>query len=301
MDFGALPPEINSARMYSGPRAGSMLDAADAWDGLADELYSTAASYQATITTLTDEDWRGRSADSMAAAVAPYIRWLTNTAAQAEEVASQARAAASAFETALAATVPPPMIEANRAQPASLIADNSVGQNTPAITAVEADYGEMWARNASAMYRYAAASAVAATLTPLAPPTLGDNRVDPGVVDAVADSAASAQDALVQAMSTVPQALRSLAQPMQSASATSAMARLLRLNPFSAPASTFAASISSSMSMSSSGTSAAMPAKTPGWPQRAVSSAAGRGVLVGRLSVPRSWGDAAFGSLRSIA
>lgn len=25
MDFGALPPEVNSARMYSGPGAGSML------------------------------------------------------------------------------------------------------------------------------------------------------------------------------------------------------------------------------------------------------------------------------------
>ncbi|HXA90737.1 MAG TPA: PPE domain-containing protein [Mycobacterium sp.] len=56
MGFGALPPEINSARMYSGPRAGSMLDAADAWDRLADELYSTAISYWAIITTLTDED-----------------------------------------------------------------------------------------------------------------------------------------------------------------------------------------------------------------------------------------------------
>jgi PPE-repeat protein len=56
MGFGAFPPEINSARMYSGPRAGSMLDAADAWDRLADELYSTAISYWAIITTLTDED-----------------------------------------------------------------------------------------------------------------------------------------------------------------------------------------------------------------------------------------------------
>jgi len=39
------------------------------------------------------------------------------------------------------------MIEANRAQLTSLIADNAVGQNTPAITAVEADYAEMWARH----------------------------------------------------------------------------------------------------------------------------------------------------------
>jgi PPE-repeat protein len=294
MDFGAFPPEINSARMYSGPHAGSMLDAANAWDRLADDLYSTAASYQAIITTLTDEDWRGSAADSMAAAVAPYISWLTDTAAQAEEVASQARAAASAFETAFAATVPPPVIEANRAQLASLIADNAVGQNTPAITAVEADYAEMWARNTSAMYRYADASAAATTLTPFAAPTLGEN---PGLVDTGSDAAANAQDALVQAMSAAPQALRSLAQPMQSASTTSAMARLLRTSPFAASVSTFAAAIGSSMSMTSSGTSAAMPTKAP----TAVSSAVGRGVSVGRLSVPGSWGDAAFGSLRSIA
>ena len=43
MDFGAFPPEINSARMYAGPGAGSMLAAAAAWDGLAADLHSTAA------------------------------------------------------------------------------------------------------------------------------------------------------------------------------------------------------------------------------------------------------------------
>jgi PPE family len=34
MDYGALPPEINSGRMYSGPGCGSMLAAATTWDAV---------------------------------------------------------------------------------------------------------------------------------------------------------------------------------------------------------------------------------------------------------------------------
>ncbi len=45
MDFAFLPPEVNSGRMYTGPGAGPMLAAAAAWDDLAAELSSTAASY----------------------------------------------------------------------------------------------------------------------------------------------------------------------------------------------------------------------------------------------------------------
>ncbi|MCV7394002.1 PPE domain-containing protein, partial [Mycobacterium paraseoulense] len=37
-DFGALPPEINSGRMYAGPGSGPMMVAAAAWDVLAAEL-----------------------------------------------------------------------------------------------------------------------------------------------------------------------------------------------------------------------------------------------------------------------
>ncbi len=35
MDFGALPPEINSGLMYSGPGSEPMLAASAAWDELA--------------------------------------------------------------------------------------------------------------------------------------------------------------------------------------------------------------------------------------------------------------------------
>ncbi|EID16323.1 PPE family protein [Mycobacterium xenopi RIVM700367] len=70
MDFGALPPEINSGRMYAGPGSGPMLAAAAAWDGLATALHTTAASYQAVVSELTTASWRGPASVSMAAAAA---------------------------------------------------------------------------------------------------------------------------------------------------------------------------------------------------------------------------------------
>ncbi|BCO35975.1 PPE family protein [Mycobacterium heckeshornense] len=170
LDFGLLPPEINSGRMYAGPGSGPMLAAAAAWDALASELYATASSYGSTIATLTS-GWTGPSSASMAAAAAPYVSWISATAAQAEQTATQAKAAVAAYEAAFAMTVPPPVIAANRALLMMLIATNFFGQNTPAIMATEAHYMEMWAQDAAAMYGYAGASQAASTLTPFVPPT----------------------------------------------------------------------------------------------------------------------------------
>jgi PPE-repeat protein len=170
MDFGALPPEVNSGRMYVGPGPATLLAASAGWDGLAAEMHSAASGYQSVIAGLTDESWTGPSSMSMVAAVTPYLGWLTATAAQCEEAASQATAAASAYETAFAMTVPPPMVAANRVQLATLIATNLFGQNTPAIMATEAEYSEMWAQDATAMYNYAATSASASAFSSFTSP-----------------------------------------------------------------------------------------------------------------------------------
>ncbi|GFG99489.1 hypothetical protein MTIM_53680 [Mycobacterium timonense] len=154
MDYGALPPEVNSGRMYVGAGSGPMLAAAAAWDGVAIDLYSAAASYSSLIAELTGV-WRGPASATMASASAPYTAWLTATAAQAEQTAVQAKAAVGAYEAAFAMTVPPPVIAANRAQLMTLIATNFFGQNLPAIAATEAQYAEMWAQDAAAMYGYA--------------------------------------------------------------------------------------------------------------------------------------------------
>lgn len=73
MDFGALPPEINSGRMYLGPGPASLLAAAAGWESLATELTDGAGGYQAVIASLTDASWLGPASMEMAAAVMPYI------------------------------------------------------------------------------------------------------------------------------------------------------------------------------------------------------------------------------------
>jgi PPE-repeat protein len=175
LDFGALPPEINSGRIYSGPGSAPLLAAATAWDALASELQSTAASYASTITELTSSGWQGPSSVAAADAAAPYTAWLSSTAAQAEQTASQAQAAAGAYEAAFAASIPPPVIAANRATLAVLVATNLLGQNTPAIAANEATYAEFWAQDAVAMYSYAGAATAASQLTSFGAPPATTN------------------------------------------------------------------------------------------------------------------------------
>ncbi len=162
-DFAARPPEIISGQIHAGPGAGSLLEAATAWDLLAAELNSSAAAYGSVIAGLAGEAWLGPSSVSMAAAVAPYLIWLSTTAGQAAQAAAEARAAAAAYEAVLAATVPPAMIAANRSQLMSLMATNFVGQNSAAIAATEAQYGQMWAQDVVAMIGYANASTATGT------------------------------------------------------------------------------------------------------------------------------------------
>ena len=211
VDFGALPPEINSGRMYAGAGSGSLVAAAASWEGLASELGSAAASYRAVVSDLTSGAWVGPSSLSMGAAAAPYVAWMSTTAAAAEQTASRLTSAIAAYEAAFTATVPPPIIAANRSLLAALVATNIVGQNTPAIAATEAHYAEMWAQDAAAMYGYAGASAAATTVTPFNPPPPTTNPAGAGTqAAAVTHAAASPAGAAQNVLSGVPNALQSL-------------------------------------------------------------------------------------------
>jgi PPE-repeat protein len=163
--FTFFPPEINSALMFAGAGSGPLFMAASAWDSLASDLAGAASSFQNVVTGLTDGPWAGPASMSMAAAATPYVGWLSAAAGQAETAALQARTAASAFESALTATVPTPAVTANRVQLMALIATNILGQNTPAIFMTEFEYMEMWAQDVAAMVGYhGGAMGVAAAL-----------------------------------------------------------------------------------------------------------------------------------------
>lgn len=214
LDYGAFPPEFNSARIYSGPGSGSLVSAASAWSALAAELNSAALSYEKVVTALSSEEWLGAASATMAQAVQPYIAWMTSAAAQAEEAATQARAAAAAYEAALSASVPPPLVASNRMQVSQLQATNVLGQNTPLIAQLEAQYGEYWAQDAGAMYGYAGQSSAATKQTPFqkAPEITnasGQATQSAAVTKATTDSTAT----------NTSKVLQSMAQPASNATA----------------------------------------------------------------------------------
>ncbi|MEO6793064.1 MAG: PPE domain-containing protein [Mycobacterium sp.] len=210
MDFGLLPPEVNSARIYTGPGSGPLIATASAWDGLAAELGSTAAAYESVVAELAAE-WTGPSSAVMAASATHYVTWLQGTAVHAEQTAGQARSAAAAYESAYATTIPPPAIAANRSQLASLVSGNVLGQNTPAIAATEAAYGAMWAQDVIAMYGYAAAAAGATALAPFEPPPQITNPAGSANQAGAVGQAAGSQ--VQKASTALSSALQGLAGP----------------------------------------------------------------------------------------
>jgi len=206
MDFGFLPPEVNSWRIYTGPGSGPLLAAAGSWDSLAAELDITAETSESVLSALTSLRWRGPAAQAMAAAAGPYLAWLSATAAQTQQMAMQARSAAAAYESARAMTVPPAAVTANRIQLATLIATNFFGQNSAVIAATEAQYCEYWAQDAAAMNGYASSAAASTRLPTFSCPRPTTNDYGPAAQrGAAAANASTANSAPVtSALSGTP-------------------------------------------------------------------------------------------------
>lgn len=270
MDFGALPPEINSGRMYLGPGPGPLLAAASSWDALSGELSTAASGYASIVSDLTGISWLGPTSVAMLTAVTPFVAWLHETAGSTAEIAGQARAAAAAYELAFSMTVPPPAIAANRSLLLALVATNFFGQNTAAIAAAEAHYAQMWLQDATAMYLYAESSALATTLPSLSEPSQSSNPNSPlssplvqilEHIPNVTNSVLSASNAVTSGRGIYVINMRLAAQDAaQPDSAFPLGARLI------------------------SGTAS---------PRPSIVAAVGRSTLVGKLSAPPAWVAAA--------
>ncbi len=314
--------------MYCGPGSGPMLAAAAAWDGVAVELGLAATGYASVIAELTGAPWVGAASLSMVAAATPYVAWLSQAAARAEQAGMQAAAAAAAYEAAFVMTVPPPVITANRVLVMTLIATNFFGQNSAAIAVAEAQYAEMWAQDAVAMYGYAAASASASRLIPFAAPPKTTNSA--GVVAQAAASASASRlipfaappkttnSAGVVAQVAAVAAMPGLLQRLSSAASVSwsnpndwwlvrllgsitptertTIVRLLGQSYFATGMAQFFASIAQQLTFGPGGTTAGSGGAWYPTPQfaglgasRAVSASLARANKIGALSVPPSW------------
>jgi PPE-repeat protein len=197
-DFAAMPPELTSTLVYTGPGAAPLMAAAAAYANLAAEVSSTATQWESVISLLTTESWTGGGSAAAAAAAQPIITYLTETATTLEQTSAQATASAAAFEAAYMGVVNPALGYANRAAFYAALA--GLPFTLPQVAALEAEYEAMWVQDATAMSAYQAASAAAGVLTPVTPLTSTTNPAAASVADSTAlaaDSTGGTAQALV--------------------------------------------------------------------------------------------------------
>lgn len=320
LSFAAIPPEITSSLIYSGAGAAPLMAAATAYANLAAEVSTTATQWESIVALLTSEQWTGGGSAAAATAAQPIVTYLTETAATLEQASAQATASAAAFEAVFAAVVPPPVIATNRATQAALVASNVLGQNTPAIVALDTLYAEYWAQDAAAMAAYQASSAAAGALTPVTPLTSTTDPAAAAVVDNTA-LAGGATSGTAQALAA-PLAAAAPTLPFQTTGILSSIDNFLGtpsvFNGINGAVNTAAwfTMITIPTAISLGHTLGAVPAIAVGdvapdgvagitegtivnsvrptaGVGAAASAAAGEASLVGRLSVPPGWSAAA--------
>jgi PPE family len=300
MCFGRVPPEINSSRMFNGAGSGSMVQAAEAWDQLAGSLRETSV-YCRAVTVQLSQGWQGTVAVAVIYKMAGYLGWLDIAAEQAARAAAQARTAAHAHTSVIAALVSPDAIIINRARLVVLAATNYLGQASAAIADTEAEYEQMWVADSAAMYAYARASADASTLASLDSPVVAAGLTEPlhhcerdrhssWALKSAPDVIAAGQ----HVVQTIPKVMRALSLSPQTTldvhllPATASLSMLSSLSPPSAGAIRNLNSLNkAAMLLKSVVPTAAGSRKHSGEGPTALGF--GVGASIGTLSVPERW------------
>jgi PPE-repeat protein len=169
MFYGALPPEVNTARLMAGAGEAPMFQAAAGWETLAISLETQAEELSASLVSL-QSSWQGMGSQRAVEATTPMIVWLRTTALQAQKRAMQAIAQANAYMMAAVTTPPLPEIEMNHVTHAVLEATNFLGVNAVPIGVNEADYFvRMWNQAAAVMEAYQAETSMNTVFEPIPP------------------------------------------------------------------------------------------------------------------------------------
>ena len=300
MCFGRVPPEINSGRMFNGAGSGPMVQAAEAWDQLAGTLRETSA-YCRAVTVQLCQGWQGTVAIAVIYKMAGYLGWLDIAAEQAARAAAQARTAADAHASVVAALVSPEAIIINRARLGVLAATNYLGQASAAIADTEAQYEQMWVTDSAAMYAHARASGDALTLASLDSPAVTADLTE-SVHQCERDrhsswapkSAPDVISAGQHVVQTLPKVMRALSSSPRTTldvhllPATTSLSILSSLSPPSAVAIRNLNSLNkAAMLLKSVVSTAAVSRKHSGEGPTALGL--GVGASIGTLSVPQRW------------